>query len=156
MKYKEIMEQYAAKGCNMALDEALHYITALYMDQCGISASLRTVIYESGEMLFDLLLEDANWKDKIGEDIYLFKAMYHFHSEYTKSYEKYDIIYLSYQDCEECCDMVIEEQCSSINSEQQVAVPYNDNGEQKLQAFCRGALLMLRSKKEIEEQINGK
>lgn len=64
MKYKRIMEQYAVKGCNMSLEEALHYITEMYMEQCGVSASPRTVIYESGERLFNILLEDATWKEK--------------------------------------------------------------------------------------------
>lgn len=45
MKYQKILEQYAAKASGMTLEEALHHITEMYMDQCGVSISLRTVVY---------------------------------------------------------------------------------------------------------------
>ena len=51
MKYQKILEQYAAKASGMTLEEALHHITEMYMDQCGVSISLRTVVYEADEML---------------------------------------------------------------------------------------------------------
>ncbi len=82
MKYQKILEQYAAKASGMTLGEALHHITEMYMDQCGVSISLRTVVYEAGEMLFALLLENPEWKQKVGDDDYLFMAMRYFHDEY--------------------------------------------------------------------------
>ena len=150
------MEQYAEKGSYLPLEEALHYITEMYMEQCGISIGLRTVIYESGEELFNLLLEDDIWEERIGEDDNLFMAMRHFHANYTKSYERFDITDLPYDDCEACCDMVIDEQCSSIDPERQIAIPYESNNcELRLQAFWRGAALMLGRKKELEDKYNG-
>ena len=151
MKYKSILEQYAAKGGSMKLEEAMHHITEMYMEQCGISASLRTIIYEAGEMLFELLLKDVVWKEKIGNEYYLFRAMKYFHDEYTlEKYERYDITYLSDKDREECCEMVIEELCASIDSERQVAIPYETNEcEQKLQAFCWGVLLLFKRRDNL-------
>ena len=108
MKYQKILEQYAAKACGMTLEEALHHITEMYMDQCGVSISLRTVVYEAGEMLFALLLENPEWKQKVGDDDYLFMAMRYFHDEYTlEEYERYDITDLSEEDRDECREMVM-------------------------------------------------
>lgn len=143
MKYGQILAQYAAKGQSMTLEEALHYITEMYMEQCGISISLRTVIYEAGEKLYDLLLENPAWQEK--EEIYLFRAMRFFHEDYTlEMYEDYDITSLSKTDWIECCEMVMEELCSEIDAEKQVAIPYKEAScEQKLQAFCWGTSLVL-------------
>jgi len=145
MKYQKIMEQYAAKGKTMTLEEALHHITELYMEQCGISTSLRTVIYEAGEMLFNRLLENPSWRERMGDDDYLFMAMPYFHDDYTlEMYGDYDIGPVWGKDWEECCEMVIEENCTDIDVENQVATPYAEQEcEQKLQAFCWGASLLL-------------
>ena len=43
----------------------MHHITEMYMDQCGVSISIRTVVYEAGEMLFALLLENPEWKQRL-------------------------------------------------------------------------------------------
>ena len=70
MTYTEILKHYADKGMSMTLVEALHHITEMYMEQCGISISLRTVIYEAGEYLYDELLKDDGWKEKMDNEIY--------------------------------------------------------------------------------------
>lgn len=145
MRYQKIMEQYASKAKSMSLEKVLHHITEMYMEQCGISVSLRTVIYEAGEILFEQFLQNPEWKKRIGDDDYLFMAMPYFHEEYTlEMYGDYDIGSVWGKDWEECCEMVIEEQCSHIDVENQVATPYAEHEcEQKLQAFCRGASLLL-------------
>ena len=145
MKYQKILEQYAAKACGMTLEEALHHITEMYMDQCGVSISLRTVVYEAGEMLFELLLENPEWKQKVGDDNYLFMAMRYFHDEYTlEEYERYDITGLSEEDRDECREMIMDELCSDIDAERQVAVPYASHEcEKKLCAFCWGTSLYI-------------
>jgi hypothetical protein len=146
MKYNVILREYACKGKkSMSLEDALHYITEMYMEQCGVSLGLRTVIYEAGEMLFEILLSDKEWKLKIGESDYLFEAMTFFHSEYTlEKYEDYDITYLSKEDRERCIDLVIEELCVTNTGELQLARPYEcDDCEQKMQAFCWGISLLL-------------
>jgi hypothetical protein len=145
MKYQKILEQYAAKACGMTLEEALHHITEMYMDQCGVSISLRTVVYEAGEMLFALLLENPEWKQKVGDDDYLFMTMRYFHDEYTlEEYERYDITDLSEEDRDECREMVMDELCSDIDAERQVAVPYASHKcEKKLCAFCWGTSLYI-------------
>ena len=149
MTYTEILKHYADKGMSMTLVEALHHITEMYMEQCGISISLRTVIYEAGEYLYDELLKDDGWKEKMDNEIYLFRAMPFFHDDYTlEKYEDYDITSFSDEEREECWDIVIEENCSSIDIERQEAVPYPEQHcEEKLQAFCRGISLMLDEKR---------
>ena len=145
MKYQKILEQYAAKASGMTLEEALHHITEMYMDQCGVSISLRTVVYEAGEMLFALLLENPEWKQKVGDDDYLFMAMRYFHDEYTlEEYERYDITGLSEEDRDECREMVMDELCSDIDAEHQVAVPYASHEcGKKLCTFCWGTSLYI-------------
>ena len=145
MKYQKILEQYAAKGKAITLEEALHHTTEMYMEQCGISVSLRTVIYEAGEMLFSQLLEDPLWQKRMGDDDYLFMAMPYFHNDYTlEQYGDYDIGSVWGREWEKCCEMVIEEQCSDIDVENQAVPPYAEQeSEQKLQAFCWGASLLL-------------
>ena len=66
MKYINIIKDYAQKGALLPPLKALHHITDMYMDQCGISISLRTVVYESGEYWLQRLIESSEeWRSKL-------------------------------------------------------------------------------------------
>ena len=139
MKYINIIKDYALRGTKLSPLEALRHITFLYMEQCGVSGSLRTVIYEAGEFWLQRLIDTSEeWKNKlVGDDEYLFHAMRHFHEEYAlEQYERYDIIALSAEARKEVIDYMVSELCKEISENGNVVKPWN---EQWLQAYCWGA-----------------
>lgn len=144
-KYEKVIDDYAAKGEHLQPLVALRHLTELYMEQCGISLTLRTLVYEAGEFwLHRLMQSSAEWKEKLGErGEYLFWSMQFFHEEYTlEEYEEYDITGLTDNEWRSACDYLIEELAQDIDRESNTIVPYN---EEALQAFCWGA------KKRLEQ-----
>ena len=139
MKYISIIKDYARKGDSMPPLVALRHITHLYMEQCGISTSLRTVIYESGEYWLARLVDSSEeWRRKLaGHDDYLFRAMRFFHEDYTREeYEDYDIAWLSEDDRKDTIDYMVEQLCKHIDLASNTVRPWN---EEWLQAYCWGA-----------------
>lgn len=139
MKYINIIKDYAQKGASLPPLKALHHITDMYMDQCGISISLRTVVYESGEFWLRRLIDSSEeWRNKlVDRDELLFHAMRHFHKDYTlEEYERYDITWLSEDARKDTIDDMVSLLCEEIDEVHGIVKPWD---EEYLQAYCWGA-----------------
>ena len=124
----ERIKQLAEEGAQLDIIEALRILTESYMDFCGISMSLRTVVYECAESWLDKLVEteDHPLSQTAKEDDYLFRFMPRICQDYDPDiYDEYDICYLDKQEFYDCLLRLIDDNRQDIRLKQALCWGYS-------------------------------
>ena len=114
--------ELADEGAQMEPVEALRLLTRAYVEACGVSLTLRTIVYEAGEMWQKRLESTDHPLAKQSKDLCLFQLMPLICDEYDPAqHDKYDITCIPEETVLHYAMQVI-----------------NDYDEQTTQALCFG------------------
>lgn len=111
----------AERGQDLDLAKSVGYMVDGFVDNCGVSAGIRTVYYDAGWQLYDKFLETEHPLAKELEGTLFYDAMDRFSESYTDEFEEYDISILDIDRYLQLCRM---EMASNGNVEQVDALCY--------------------------------
>ena len=137
--YNKVIEEYAKRGVQCDVMEALTLLTQAYISQCGISLGLRTVIYDAAEpwqerlAWLDLPLSEVARKEPF---VHL---MPHITSEYDPNkYDVYDITVIEHDELLRVCYQMIKSK---------------EFDEMTLEVICWGILKAIEDEQWLSEEI---
>ena len=145
MQYQELIEHFAAKGNSMPLEKTLHYITRILMDGPCPIITYNTVIYQAGVLLYEQLLEDPAWKERIGEGKTFYMAMSYFNDKFKPlENHRHTIDHpVCGSELDDCLEFNIDYYSQGIDMNHPATTPLEIEWEELLQALCVGAKLLL-------------
>ena len=114
-KKKKLFIQYAEKGSQMDKQRAMYLLLQLYVDNCGISISLRTVAWDACWAIFNKHEKEISFETDSFFDVGFLNKI---NPNYTEEInERYDIIPLNgYDEYLEICMMIMEENDDETNN----------------------------------------
>ena len=127
MEVEERIKKLAEEADQLDIIEALRLMTESYISYCGISASLRTVVYECAEMWLDKLVAqtDHPLSQVAKEDDYLFRFMPRICPAYDPDiYDEYDICGLDKEEFLDALNMILDDEYEDIHLKQALCWGY--------------------------------
>ena len=104
------IEDYARRGEQHDIMDALKLITKAYISQCGVSLGYRTILYVAGEAWLERLAWQELPLSEMARKEPLVNIMPHITADYDpERYDKYDIAGMSEEELLDGCEKMIDE-----------------------------------------------
>ena len=110
----EIFAKYAEKGSQMDKQRAIYLLLQCYVDYCGVSPAMRTVVWDAAYAIFDKHEQEIPFETECFSN---FEFLNKINPNYTEEVCEYDIAILrSYKEYFRTCMMVVDENDDETNS----------------------------------------
>lgn len=129
------IKKLADEANGMDVVEALRILTESYLDYCGKSLSLRTVVYECAEMWLDRLVDqtDHPLSQIAKDDMYLFRFMPRICPDYDPDiYDDYDICCLGQEEFFSSLNMILDDEHKDFRLKQALCWGFCEMAERRL------------------------